>query len=76
MPKKKKSPLPILHVRKGATQREVYAASRAQFTAADLQKFTEVDQPMIPFDQLLDELDAITKEEAAKLQKRNRKSSK
>jgi hypothetical protein len=42
--RKKKDEIPILKVRKGATLREIYARAREEFTAADLQKFTEVDK--------------------------------
>ena len=41
----------------GATRREIYAAYRKQFTAADLQKYTEIE-PMVPAEQLLAELEA------------------
>jgi hypothetical protein len=46
MPKKKAN-IPILVVPKNATLREIYAKARAEFTAADLQKYTEIE-PMVP----------------------------
>ena len=55
---KKKDDIPRLYVRKGATLKEIYAKARKQFTAADLQKYT-VDEPMVPAEQLLAELEAI-----------------
>ena len=52
-------------MRKGATLREIYARARAEFTAADLQKYT-VDEPMIPADDVLKDLEAIHQEETRK----------
>jgi hypothetical protein len=63
-------PIPILRVRKGATLKEIYTAAHRAFTAADLQKFTEIEEE-IPARQLLAELEAISKEEK---QRRQRKS--
>ncbi len=57
--------IPVLRVRKGASLKEIYAAARRAFTAADLQKYT-VDEPMVPAQQLLAELEAIDREEAQK----------
>jgi hypothetical protein len=54
-------PVPILRVRKGATLKEIYAAAHRAFTAADLQKFTEIEEG-IPARQILAELEAIDKE--------------
>jgi len=64
MPKKKDA-LPLVYVRKGASLREKYAACREQFTAADLQKFTEI-VPMVPADQVVADLEAIHREETDK----------
>lgn len=44
---KKRSQIPVLKVRKNASMREILARARAEFTAADLQKFTEIE-PGIP----------------------------
>jgi len=55
---KKYSPVKILKVRKGATLREIYRASREQFTAADLARFCQ-DEPMIPAEQFLAEMETI-----------------
>ena len=65
---KKKDDIPLLYVRKGATLKEIYAEARKQFTAADLQKYT-VDEPMVPAEQLLAELEAIHREETGKKKK-------
>jgi hypothetical protein len=69
MAKKRKTNLPILNVRKGATMREIYARARSEFTADDLQKYT-VDEPMIPADEVMKELEAIHSEETAKASKK------
>jgi len=58
---KKKDDIPRLYVRKGATLKEIYAAARKQFTAADLQKYT-VDEPMVPMKKVLAQMEAIQKE--------------
>ncbi len=74
MPKKKKEKddIPRLYVRKGATLKEIYAAAREQFTAADLQKYTEIE-PMVPAEEVLAELEAIHREELAERRKKKRK---
>jgi hypothetical protein len=69
MAKKKKNLLPILKVPKNATLRQIYAAYKKQFTAADLQKYTEIE-PMVPAEQLLAELEAIHREESQKRKKK------
>ena len=69
MAKKKKNDLPILVVPKNATLRQIYAAYKNQFTAADLQKYTEIE-PMVPAEQLLAELEAIHREESDKRKKK------
>jgi hypothetical protein len=62
MPRKKKDDIPRLVVPKNATLRQIYAIYKKQFTAADLQKYT-VDEPMVPAEQLLAEMEAIHLEE-------------
>ncbi len=64
-----------LNVRKGATISEIYAAARKNFTAWDLQRYT-IDEPMVPSEQVLAEMEEIYRRESAKLKpraKRNRK---
>jgi hypothetical protein len=59
MPRKKKEPpLPILIVPKNATMRQIYAAARKAFTAADLARFADTDEG-VPAEQVLAELEAI-----------------
>jgi hypothetical protein len=64
-------PVPILRVRKGATLKEIYAAAHRAFTAADLQKFTEIEEG-IPMEEILAELEAISKEERKKRQRKSK----
>ncbi len=74
MAKKKKIDIPILVVPKNATLKQIYAAYKKQFTAADLAKYLqEEDEPMVPAEQLLAELEAIHDEETAKRNKRKKK---
>src|SRR5436190_23098876 len=61
--------IPILHVRKGATMKEIYAAARKDFTAYDLQKFTR-DEPMVPAEQVLAEMEEIHRRVSARLKHR------
>jgi hypothetical protein len=60
-----------LRVKKGASLKAIYAAARRAFTAADLQKYTEIEEG-IPAAQVLAELEAVDREET---QKRRRKAS-
>jgi hypothetical protein len=64
------SAIPILRVKKGTSLKMIYAAARRAFTAADLQKYTEIEEG-IPAEQVLAELEAVDREET---QKRKRKS--
>lgn len=75
MPRKKKIDIPILVIPKHATLRQIYARAKAEFTAADLQKYTEIE-PMVPAEQLLAELEAIHEEETRKLEEKSKKTKK
>ncbi len=70
MAKKKKDDIPILVVPKNATLRQIYAIIKKKFTAADLQKYT-VDEPMVPFEGTLAEMEKIHLEESAKVQRQS-----
>ena len=59
MPKKKA--LPLLKVRNNASLREIYRRAREEFSAADLQKYTEVEEG-IAASQVLAELEALDRE--------------
>lgn len=69
MRKKKKTDDWVIKVPKNATLRQIYAICREQFTADDLQKYTEIE-PMVPAKQVLAELEAIDRQESAKRKKK------
>jgi hypothetical protein len=71
MPQRKKEIIPVVKIPKGATDKQIYAILRKEFTAADLQKFTEIG-PMVPAEQLLAEMKAIHEEETRKLKRRKK----
>lgn len=73
--RKKKVDIGVLVVPKNATLRQIYAIVKKNFTAADLQRYT-VDEPMVPAEQVLAELEAIHSEETEKLKKKKPKSKK
>jgi hypothetical protein len=74
MAKRKTEPIRYL---KGVTtaddDKTIYAAIREQFTAADLQKYTEIDEG-IPFEQIIAELEAIERKEAQKRKKKKKRT--
>lgn len=69
MLKKHQSGLPILKVRKGATRKEIYQAAKKAFTAADLQRFTEIE-PMVSAYDVLAEMKEIESKAQARRNKR------
>jgi hypothetical protein len=70
MRKKKKAVVPYLNVRPNATLREIYAQARKEFTAADLQKYTDLDEPTVPMEQVLAEMQRIQDGESRRKRKR------
>jgi hypothetical protein len=66
---KRKLVIQRLRTPKNATLAQKYAILRKNFSAADLQKFTEIE-PMIPADQVLAGLEAIHREETRKKRKK------
>jgi hypothetical protein len=66
--------IPVLVVSKNATLREMYAKARQEFTAADLQKFTEIDEG-IPMERIIAELEKIHRQETRKREGRRRKKT-
>src|SRR5258707_160432 len=54
MPRQSKNGIRILRVKEDATGKEILAKYRKEFTAADLQKYTEIE-PMVPMEQVLAE---------------------
>ena len=69
MAKKKKDDVPMLWVPKNATLKQIYALHRKQFTAADLQKFTEVEEG-IPVEKIIAEMEEIQREQTQKRKKK------
>jgi len=67
--KKKRPPVPILRVRKGDSLKVMYAKARKAFTAADLQKYTEIEAG-IPARQVLAQLEALDREYDQKRKKK------
>ncbi len=58
-------------VPKNATPRQICRAYKKQFTAADLVKCLQnLEEPMMPTEQLLVEMEAIHNEETAKRKKK------
>ena len=76
---KRKDGIRILRVKDTDDLPTIYAKLRKAFTAADLQKYTEIE-PGIPAVQVLAELEAIDREETEKRERReetkNRKRKK
>jgi hypothetical protein len=72
MAKRKKDTIPTLRIKKGDSLKTVYAKARRAFRAADLQKYTEVEEG-IPARQVVEELAALDRQEAKK-QKGKRKN--
>jgi hypothetical protein len=69
MAQEKKERIRILRVKDTDDLKTIYAKAQRAFTAADLQKFTEIE-PGIPAEQVLAELEAIDREEAKKHKQR------
>ena len=72
MAKRKQPPIPILRIKKGDSLKMIYRKARRAFTAADLQRYTE-DEPMFPTAELVAELEAIDRADAAKSRKKARR---
>jgi len=64
-----------LKVRKGASLREIYRASKEQFTAADLARFCN-DEPMIPAEQFFAEMEAVYEKEMRRYKNSKNKKKK
>ncbi|HEY7159072.1 MAG TPA: hypothetical protein VH575_34330 [Gemmataceae bacterium] len=72
MAKRKENGIRILRVKDTDDLPAIYAKLRKAFTAADLQKYTEIEEG-IPMEQVLAELEAIQREETQK-RKKNKKT--
>ena len=65
MPRKRKDRIPRLEVPANATLRQIYAKYRREFSAADLQQYTEPEEG-VPAEQILADLEAIQRKETRK----------
>jgi len=70
MAARKRNQLPILRVKENDTLREIYAKARRAFTAADLQKYTEVEDG-IPARDVLADLQALDEQDRKRWKKPN-----
>ena len=60
--------IPRLRVKKDDDLQTIYAKARRAFTAADLQKYTEIEEG-IPLEQIIAEMEVIDREETQKRKK-------
>ncbi len=65
MAKRKEKGIRILRVKDTDDLPTIYAKARRAFTAADLQKFTEIE-PTVPAEQVVAEMEVIHREETRK----------
>jgi hypothetical protein len=72
LPRRKEGALRVLHVKKGDSLRAIYGKARRAFSAADLQRYTEVEDG-IPLDQIIEEMETIQREEMKKARKKSKK---
>jgi hypothetical protein len=72
MAARKKPEIRILKINKGDSLKTIYRKAREAFTAADLQKYTEIEEG-IPMEQVLAELEAIQNAGAPKGRKEKKK---
>lgn len=73
MPKRKSGGLRISKARVDEPLRTIYRKLREEFTAADLAKFTEIEEG-IPFERVLADLEKIHQKNEAKPRRRKLKS--
>ena len=69
MPGRRTDAIPRLRVKKDDSLRTIYAKARRAFTAADLQKYTEIEEG-IPMEQIIADMEAIHREETQKRKKK------
>jgi hypothetical protein len=68
----KNGKIPLLRIKKGDSLKAIYAKAKRAFTAADLQKYAEIEDG-VPLEQLLAELEAIQAEPAKNLRRKQKK---
>jgi hypothetical protein len=67
--KKRSDGIPRLYVKKGESLKSIYARFRREFTAADLQKYTEIEEG-IPMEKIIAELEEIHRKASQKRKKK------
>jgi hypothetical protein len=72
---RKNGRVPRLWVKKGDSLKTIYTKARRAITAADLQKYTEIEDG-IPFEQVIAAAEAIHREETAKRSQKKTKVKK
>jgi hypothetical protein len=60
-----------IYIKKGESLKSIYAKVRRSFTAADLAKYTDLDEPTVPMEQVIPELEPIQQEETRKRKKKD-----
>jgi hypothetical protein len=65
MPTRTKNGVPVLLVKKGASRRAIMAQFKKEFSAADLQKYTTIEDT-IPFRQIVAEVEKIQRQNSSK----------
>jgi hypothetical protein len=73
MAARKKPEIRILKINKGDSLKTIYRKAREDFTAADLQKFTEIEEG-IPLEQIIAEMRAIQGEKPPQAKKKKKKA--
>jgi hypothetical protein len=68
MSRRKNGAVRILRIKKGDNLKTIYAKARRAFTAADLQKYTEIEEG-IPAEQVLAKMEALDREITRKQKK-------
>jgi hypothetical protein len=71
MARRKREVIPTLRIKRGDSLKTIYVKARRAFTAADLQKYTEIEDG-VPAREVLAELEAMDREESQK-RRRNAK---
>jgi hypothetical protein len=64
--------VPVMYIKKGESLKSIYARARRAFTAADLAKYADLDEPMVPMEQVIAEMEAIHREETQKREKKKK----
>jgi hypothetical protein len=62
-----------IYIKKGESLKSIYAKVRRSFTAADLAKYADLDEPMVPMEQVIAELEAIQREDSQKPKRKKNK---